>query len=457
MALTLYILGQPLIEVFYGIRKDTITYWPALTWGILFDISVYTGLDQKFFHLCRAGFLYPTNPILFSVYVTTGVLLGFWMWGLIQTKKRIAAMGRLTDSFLESGLKSPMGKLPSFIFDRPVDEFVRRLRLTNSFLPKQKFEEAKDKLEAALQVYIDQISENRSSGTVDVLYSHYEIAKEVRIQDITALNQNQFLVGQTRARLIYGNLQDTPHFLIGGQTGGGKSTFLRQVITTLYINNRDYQFCLIDMKGGLEFQLFENRDRIRVLSNGSDAKVSIEKLVALLEQRFKILKHCKCKDLDDYLNLPVENRKLPADVPEDILPLTRQIVVIDEAAELFLMGPKTKSNDVQEMVRNVIRIAAQGRACGMHLIIATQKPDVNAVNGQIKANLTGILSFPMATLGASMSILGTGRAKELPTIAGRAIWKSGLDLNEVQTPFMSTDEAKALLDRVSPQRTEVQI
>jgi len=447
-----FVLGQPLIEIFYGIRKDTITYFPAITWGLAFDFIVLSELDQKFFRYLKIGFLYPTNPITYTVYCFGGVFFGFWLWGLVQTMRRMSAIQRLTEVFLESGLKSPMGKLPNFIFDRPVDEFVRRLRLTNAFLPKAKFEEAKDKLEAALQVYIDEISENRISGTIDLLYSHYEISKQVQYSEVSGVSHEQFFVGQTRARQVIGSLIETPHLLIGGQTGGGKSTFLRQLITTLYLKNRDYRFSLIDMKGGLEFQLFENRERVRVLSNASDAKDTLARLALILEQRFKVLKHCQCKDLEAYSELPKEKKKLPADVPEEVLPLTRHIIVIDEAAELFLAGSKTKSAEVQEMVRHVIRIAAQGRAVGIHLMIATQKPDVNAINGQIKANLTGVLSFPMATLGASMSILGSGRAKELPSIAGRAVWKAGLDTNEVQTPYMSPEEAKTLLDKVSPQK-----
>jgi S-DNA-T family DNA segregation ATPase FtsK/SpoIIIE len=89
-------------------------------------------------------------------------------------------------------------------------------------------------------------------------------------------------------------------------------------------------------------------------------------------------------------------------------------------------------------------------------VIATQKPDANAVSTQIKANLVGIISFPMATFGASMSILGNGRAKELPAIPGRAIWKNGLDQYEVQTPFLSPDYAKADLDKMAPEKEDLQ-
>lgn len=445
-------ISQPIIEIFYGIRKDTITYWPLIGWGLLFDFLLLSQLDQKIFKFLKADWLYPTNPVAYTIYAFTGVTFGFWIWGAIQTQRRSKVLERLTEVFQECGLKSPMGKLPNFIFDKPVDELVRRMRVTNAFMPKAKFEEARDHLESSLQVYIDEISENKSSGTVDILYSHYEISKLVPVDDLNAIGENQFFIGQTRARTIHSDFSENPHLLIGGQTGGGKSTFLRQFITTLYCNNPAYHFTLVDMKGGLEFQIFDQRDRITVISKTPEAKHIFEKLDKTLSDRLEILKANRCKDLDEYSKKPKTERLLPKDIAESKLHFSRHIVVIDEAAELFLGGGKNLIADVQSISRHAARIAAQGRAVGIHLVIATQKPDAKAINGQIKANLTGIISFPMATLGASLSILGNGRAKELPSTPGRAIWKSGLEQYEIQTPYLSPDQAMQHLDKVCPQK-----
>lgn len=448
-------IGQPIVEIFYGIKKDTIPYLPILTWGVFFDFLTLSHLDQKVFKLLKLGWIYPQNPIAYSMYSFIGATFGFWVWGAIQTRKKTNMIQRLTEVFQESGLKSPMGKLPNFIFDKPVDELVRRLRVTNAFMPKAKFDESKDRLESALQVYIDEISESKSGGTVDILYSHFEISKMFEMKDLKSIGRHRFLVGQTRAKTIYSSLIETPHLLIGGQTGGGKSTFLRQLITTLYCNNTDYNFTLIDMKGGLEFQLFDQRDRIKVISTPNDSSSQFTVLDQLLTERFELLKTNQCKDIEEFQKKPKDQLKLPEGVKTETFKLNRNIVVIDEAAELFLAGGKMSVSQVQEMTRKVIRLAAQGRAVGIHLIVATQKPDSKAISSQIKANLTGIISFPMATLGASFSILGNGRAKELPSIPGRAVWKSGLDQFEVQTAFLSPDQTKTELDRCSPPKEDV--
>lgn len=442
-------LSQPIIEVVYGIGKDTILYWPAIIWGFLFDLLVLTHLDQKFFKLAKIEWAYPTNPIAYSIYAFIGVTFGFWIWGVFQARKKFKMLHRLSETFLESGLKSPMGKLPNFIFDVPVDEFVRRLRITNAFMPKAKFVEAKDRLESGLQVKIDEILESNANGTIDLLYSEYEMTKLVELKDYLIQSPNKVLVGKTRAKALYADLTETPHFLVGGQTGGGKSTFLRQMITTLYYHNPNYEFSLVDMKGGLEFQIFENRKRISVVDSIQSAKQKFERLDEVLKDRFKTLKENNCKDIDEFYKKPLAERKLANGTRPESLNMPRQILVIDEAAELFLGSGKGSISSVQEITRIAIRLAAQGRAVGIHLIVATQKPDANAISTQIKANLVGIISFPMATFGASMSILGNGRAKELPAIPGRAVWRNGLDQYEVQTPFLSPDQAKSVLDKVS--------
>lgn len=121
------------------------------------------------------------------------------------------------------------------------------------------------------------------------------------------------------------------------------------------------------------------------------------------------------------------------------------IVVIDEAAELFMAGDKAGANNAQRAKRITVKLAAQGRAVGIHLIIATQRPDVKAVDGQIKANLSGIIAFQMPNNHSSLTILDTVRAAHLPKVPGRCVWKTSLELTEVQTPYLSVEETNKLL------------
>ena len=97
-------------------------------------------------------------------------------------------------------------------------------------------------------------------------------------------------------------------------------------------------------------------------------------------------------------------------------------------------------------------IARQGRAAGINLVIATQRPDSRSLDPQVKANLSGALCFPMQNDSSSITVLGNGRATDIPLIPGRAIWKEGPVMTEVQTPYLSIEEADQLLE---PHRIQV--
>ena len=113
---------------------------------------------------------------------------------------------------------------------------------------------------------------------------------------------------------------------------------------------------------------------------------------------------------------------------------------------MFLAGGHAASGDIQTARRVLSQIARQGRSVGVHLIVATQRPDAKSLDPQVKANLTGVLCFQMLNDASSITVLGVGRATELPAIPGRAIWKCGAEMVEVQTPFLGTDEVDQLLE-----------
>ena len=429
-------LSLPVRELYHGFHTRTV---PIACTVAAIAVSVVLAARFDHFLLSKTRFreLYPYYPWLYRAYYFALVTGGYWLWAWKQAALKIRLTQRLKELFQNSGLISRTGRMPSFISDFPVDNVTRKLRITHAGFPKAKFEEAKAQLEAGLQVYIDDIKEKRETGVIEVSYSHFPMPALVSFQRKESSMSYNFSVGSTRSEEKQANLRDVPHLLIAGQTGGGKSTFLRQLITHLYIHNPSLHFLLIDLKGGLEFSLFENRKRITVVPHVRAATMELKKIDTLLERRFALLRENKCKDIDAYFRLENKNGNK--------VNLDRHVLVIDEAAEMFLAGHHAKSEEIQNARRVLSRVARQGRAVGIHLVVATQRPDSKSLDPQVKANLTGVVCFQMMNDASSIAVLGNGRATDLPAVPGRAIWKNGIEMVEVQTPFLSTEQAEELL------------
>ncbi len=431
-------------EVFYGIRTGTLPWGPVCLWGALMAWSITFKLDEIFYRHIQWPKLRPHGPLTAGMYILILETSGIWLWALIQIGLKRRLLNRLRDVFTVAGLKNALGNFPGFIFDRPLDGESRVMRLTNALLPIEKFTAAKPALASGLHVFIDEIRDNVQTGTVDVLYAHKPMPVLTSIPDLKQMKEACFIAGMARTKTINVDLKEVPHILVAGETASGKSTFLRQVIICLYFNNPGYEFTLVDLKGGLEFTLFSGVKRIKVIATLTHTVSTLATLDAELERRMKVFADYGVKDIDALWRKADQTNKDTAN-KQPIPKLNRHVVVIDEIAELFLAGMDRPVKDIQKARAIVSRLARQGRAVGIHLILGTQRPDARALDTQIKANLPGKVCFQMADTPSSMVVLGNGRARDLPGIPGRAIWQRGLHMIEVQTPFIDPTEVETLL------------
>jgi len=310
------------------------------------------------------------------------------------------------------------------------------LRVSAKGISLDDFKKSKGALEQSLRAHVESFEPNIARGTIDIRYTKESTPTEFPIDagDIRCLRDREFIVGRRATRLIRVMLDEVPHILIAGETGSGKSTFLRQFITGIYLNDSSVNLSLMDLKAGLEFHIFRSLTRVSIVTELDAAITGILALDGELNRRFSLLERTQCRDIDSY------NRKEGGKET-----LCRHVVVIDEVAELFLPHRSKSDNGLERAQAVLNRIARQGRAIGVHLIVATQRPDTRSIDSQIKANMTGVLCFPMVNDASSIGVLGTGRATDLPHIKGRSIWKVGASLEEVQTPFLDERTSKEML------------
>jgi hypothetical protein len=439
-------------ELYKGVVKNQIP-WPiccSISGGI--SVALAMRWDALLWKLAHTAKLYPFHPYLYWPYAGVYVLSPFLIWTMGKVIARRALVKQLTSVFRNAGLQTRMGRLPGFINDEKMDTHMRRLVLSSVGLPESEFKKAKPFIEAELQVFVDQIKSRVERGTIELLYAHEPLPELILFDALKSTLPLEFMVGGTRSKPLYVSLRDVPHLLVAGYTNSGKSAFLRQMLTTLTLNNPGVEFTLVDLKRGLELGVFEGLPNVRMYITPTEAIEALKYVEGQLEKRMAFLKANQCNDFDAFYRLPESKRVSTPEWPKT-RPLVRHIVAIDEAAELFLASATLASKDAQVAKRLAAKIAALGRAVGIHLIIATQRPDRNAVDPLIKSNLQGRLCFQMADNASSMTILDSVRAADLPPTKGRAIWRSGFDLIEVQVPWLDRDEMGPILAPHKPAKT----
>lgn len=438
-------LYAPIHEILTGIRLNTLPYQPCIMIGLFCYVVILTGLDKVIFNWFKINSLYPEGLWGYHAYTNFWLFSGFILWGIMQVGLRKKLIRRLTEVFIASGLKSGLGKLPDFIADRAIDDDARKLTLLKNHIPFDKFVSAKKSMQDSLQVFIDSIQDNREKGTLDIFYSHTPLPSLIKSTGLDSLSPNTYVVGNTRSKKITAHLKKVPHLMVVGQTNQGKSTFLRQAIVGLYLNNPRMTFTLVDLKEGLEFQSFEDVKRITTCDTLEGAVISLKKVQSDLIERMRIIKQAKCKDIDE-LNLKSHSDLKALGLDPTKSQFDRHMVIIDEVAEIFLVKKSATTGRVQEAKRIIDKIARQGRACGLHLMLATQRPDVKSLDARVKSNLAGTVCFPMSNVASSVTAINTRRAFDLPNIKGRAIWKCGYDCFEIQTGYLEPKECDKIIE-----------
>lgn len=208
---------------------------------------------------------------------------------------------------------------------------------------------------------------------------------------------------------VYCDIRKTPHLLIAGATGSGKSVCENAIITSILMRSHpdDVKLVLIDPKK-VEFTPYHNVPHLLwpVITDAKMATILLEKIVVIMEQRYEQFSKTGTKNLELYNEYVANyNSKLKADqVPMDKMPYI--IIIIDELADLMA----TSKNEV---IGSIQRITQLARASGIHLVVATQRPSADIITGVIKNNIPSRIAFAMPTSIDSRTIIDQVGAEKL--------------------------------------------
>jgi len=200
--------------------------------------------------------------------------------------------------------------------------------------------------------------------------------------------------------VIWADYNEFPHSLVAGTTGSGKSVFVNSVITTLIMRNSpdDLRLVLVDPKK-VEMTKYKDMPHLLcpVVNEASQAKLVMSKLVEEMEDRYSKFEHAEgCTSIKEYNEYALE-KGLPK--------LPYILVVLDEYADLI--------DSCKDLSLPVVQIGQKARACGIHMMIATQRPSTDVITGVIKSNLPTHIALMTASATDSITIVGQGGAEKL--------------------------------------------
>ncbi len=237
------------------------------------------------------------------------------------------------------------------------------------------------------------------------------------------------------------DLARMPHLLVAGATGQGKSVCLNALLTSLLLTRtpQELKLLLVDPKR-VEMGMYEDESHLvhPVVKEVSDAKNALLWAVAEMDQRYNRMARLYTKNIEGYNEkLASYNGNLPPELA-DLEPMPYIVIVIDELADLMLQARK----DVEPCI---IRLAQLARACGIHMIIATQRPSVDVVTGLIKANFPCRICFRVSSRQDSMTTLGKAGAEKLLGNGDMFFSPNGGHLTRLHGPFLRDEEVQAVV------------
>ena len=321
------------------------------------------------------------------------------------------------DQLQSIGLANHAGMAPDLLRKKRDKENPRVTvwEFRNQSIPLTVWEDKRAAIEAALDVSIVKIIYGKSKSRVLV----YAVSAQTSLPELLCwsdsyLSPDSFVLtlGESLTGPVTVNLAHIPHILLGGSTGSGKSVLLKLLL--MQTVEKGAEVYIADFKGGVDFPKVWH-EKCRMCFTEEDLRYILDQLAAVLEYRKSAFKALGCPNIDAY-NETTEQ------------PLPRLIFACDEVAEMLdKTGADNERKKLLSQIESMLStIARQGRAFGIHLILATQRPDATIIPGQIRNNMDFRVCGRADSVLSQIILDNTSAAEQIPKDArGRFITGDG--------------------------------
>ncbi len=441
----LLIIGKKSVFYIYHAGKR-LPHLSRLAWvNILFGVALVSVWSIK---NTPMWYLHGTFPDVFSQQFVRNIGM-FWVYQLgfflillfavavfILAYPNVDTIKRIDQALKMAGLKNGVGDSPKVKDIEVLNQSRKKVVIDTKGVPRADFEKKRSNIRASVNSQIESIWEQKEPKYVDLFLNDKPLSKKVPYSEVASeANQpGEFVIGKTYGRLVKNSIFSVPHWLTAGATGMGKSYFLRQMMLNLLENTPNLQLIGIDLKDGIIMRPFKDLPNAKIVRDISEASAVLEKVHAEMTERFKVIeeKGCETINFESHKRDPI-------------------LVVIDECSLLYYGSrvsatEKEHAKKATELTEKIMKLA---RVAGISMVLGTQKVTKDTIDTHIQENMEGRLCFKVPSIQGSSLVVGNKMARELPRVEGRAIFRSGVDIIEVQTPFLGADELKRRFKVVS--------
>lgn len=334
--------------------------------------------------------------------------------------------GYFNNVFTEVQLIDKREEVPYYFTEKMLSEYVTCYSFTTTIPIKDWFSK-KELMEMQFNSkIIDIVQSEKDNRVISLLVENEALPTEIPWTDSYLNTTPLIALGISHYGVAYLDLQKFPHVFIAGETGSGKSNLLKCMIYQALLKN--YDTVLIDFKRGVSFSAFN--EIVSIYYEYETAMNILEKMVKETQHRLDLFRNNKVDNLEDFNRIAYT-------------PLKRNIIFIDELAELLKTRDKEISKSLYNSLETLTRLS---RAVGIHLVMGIQRPDSTIVNGQIKNNVSFRICGRFVDKEPSRIMLNSDVASTLQNTRGRFIVKDN-NLSEIQCFYFSDSCASDIKER----------
>lgn len=260
-----------------------------------------------------------------------------------------------------------------------------------------------------------------------------------------------YLGKDSAGEILYSDLAAMPHLLIAGTTGSGKSVCINSIITSILMTRRpdEVKLILIDPKM-VEMTAFDQLPHLMcpIVTEASKAEQILDWATTKMDERYALLSEAKVRNIADFNRLGAEEviKRFSPSTPEEEAKLPKKlpyiVIIVDELADLMMTSGK-------EIEAFIVRLAQKSRAVGIHMVLATQRPQATVVTGLIKSNMPARISFRVASRMDSRIILDQNGGETLLGQGDMLFLKPGTsELVRSQGAFLDDNEVNNVVDHL---------